>query len=78
MDRPEQVLQFVFLQDLLICLAAPGLGCGIRIQFHDQGWKPGPLHWECTVLATGPPGKPQVPQFNFPFQRLESICRVHY
>ena len=29
--------------------------CGI--QFPDQGSNPGPLHWECGVLATGPPGK---------------------
>ena len=29
--------------------------CGI--QFPDQGSNPGPLHWECRVLATGPPGK---------------------
>ena len=29
--------------------------CGIF--FPDQGWNPGPLPWECRVLATGPPGK---------------------
>ena len=29
--------------------------CGI--QFPDQGSNPGPLHWECGVLATGSPGK---------------------
>ena len=23
----------------------------------DQGWNPGPLHWEQGVLATGPPEK---------------------
>ena len=28
------------------------------ISFPDQGWDPGPLHWECGILATGPPGKP--------------------
>ena len=28
------------------------------IQFPDQGPNPGPLHWKCGVLATGPPGKP--------------------
>ena len=27
------------------------------IQFPDQGLNPGPRHWECRVLATGPPGK---------------------
>ena len=31
--------------------------CGM--QFPDQGLNPGPLHWECGVLATGPPGKTQ-------------------
>ena len=29
--------------------------CGI--QFPDQGWNPGPLHWERGVPLTGPPGK---------------------
>ena len=29
------------------------------IKFPDQGSKPGPLHWEHGVLATGPPGKSQ-------------------
>ena len=29
--------------------------CGIW--FPGQGSNPGPLHWECRVLATGPPGK---------------------
>ena len=37
-------------------LAAAGellnVACGI--QFPDQGSNPGPLHWECRVLATGP------------------------
>ena len=27
------------------------------ILFPDQGWNLGPLHWDCGVLATGPPGK---------------------
>ena len=31
--------------------------CGI--QFPEQGSSPGPLPWECGVLATEPPGKPQ-------------------
>ena len=29
--------------------------CGINSLLRDQ--TPGPLHWECRVLATGPPGK---------------------
>ena len=47
---------------------APGvfrLGCGMPdflsvacgIYFSEQGLNPGPLHWECGVSATGPPGK---------------------
>ena len=28
-----------------------------RIQFPDQGWNPGPLHWQHGVLTTGPPDK---------------------
>ena len=33
--------------------------CGIY--FPNQGLNLGPLHWECRVLATGPPGKsPQI------------------
>ena len=27
------------------------------IEFPDQGWNVGPLHWKLGVLATGPPGK---------------------
>ena len=35
-----------------------------RIQFLDQGLKPGPLHWECGVLATAPQGRPKGSFFN--------------
>ena len=57
---------------LFIYLAAPGLSCGMwgslvaackllvvacGTLFPDQGLNPGPLRWECGVLATGPPGK---------------------
>ena len=34
------------------------------IQFPDQGLFPGPLHWKCGVLATGPPGKYQITFFS--------------
>ena len=30
-----------------------------EIQFSDQKLNPGPLHWECSVLAAGLPGKSQ-------------------
>ena len=36
--------------------------------FADQGSKPGPLHWENSVLATGPPGKSQL--YNFSMKLL--------
>ena len=29
--------------------------------FPDKGWNLGPLHWECRVLATGPPRKSLLP-----------------
>ena len=32
-----------------------------RTQFPGQGSNLGPLHWECRVLATGPPGKSLIP-----------------
>ena len=49
-----------------MCVAAPGLMLRLvgslvvavsGILFPDQGWNPGPLHWELGVLAPGPPGK---------------------
>ena len=39
-----------------IYLTAPVAICKIQ---PDQGLNPGPLHWEYSVLATGPPGKSQ-------------------
>ena len=42
--------------------------CGIS--FPHQGSNPGPLHWECRVLATGSPGK-SLPCY---FQSLFSAC----
>ena len=39
------------------CVRPLVAACGIW--FPDQGSNLGPLHWECRVLATGPPGKPQ-------------------
>ena len=38
------------------------------------GWKPCPLHWECRVLTTGPPGKSLLSSF----QAAQVVrCRVH-
>ena len=51
-------------QNVFIYLAAPGLSCSMRdlklwqvASSSDQGLNLAPLHWECRVLATGPPGK---------------------
>ena len=35
----------------------PALHCGMWDGVPDQGVNPGPLHWECGVWASGPPGK---------------------
>ena len=44
------------LRHVLVVVCKPLVGtCGI--QFPDQGLNLGALHWECRVLATGPPGK---------------------
>ena len=45
--------------------------CGIR--FPDQGLNPSPLHWELSVLATGPPGK----FLGGLFSVLIALARVH-
>ena len=46
---------------------------------HNQGLDPGPLHWGCRIIATGPPGKSHL---FFPFAwKLEgsfsSISQIH-
>ena len=43
------------------------------ISFLDQGWNPGPLHWECGVLTTGPPRPSLVPFSSF---RPQLTCRL--
>ena len=42
---------YLFIWLLWVLVVAYG------IQLPDQGWNPGPLHWELRVLATGPPEK---------------------
>ena len=49
-------LFFFFLIRLLIWFCQVFLG-PCRIQFLDQGSNPGPQHWECGILHTGPPGR---------------------
>ena len=54
--------------------------CGI--QFPAQGSNTGPLHWECRVLATGPPGKSLVCVcvfvFNITKPRREELFLSHF
>ena len=49
-----------------------------RLWFPDQRSNPGPLHWECGVLATGPPGKSLKLKFSWTFHilcgNLYSLC----
>ena len=40
---------FIWLYSILVVIC--------EIEFPDQGSYLGPLHWECRILATGPPGK---------------------
>ena len=51
------LLLFTFIYYVFLYLAAPGLSWGTWDLVPDQGWSPGPLHWEPGVLAAGPPGK---------------------
>ena len=45
------------------------------IQFPDQGWNPGLLHWVRRVLATGPPGSP----YYFVFiQTVNTDCSIDH
>ena len=46
-----------------IYLAVLGVSCGIRDLVSWIGMEPGPLHWECEVLAPGPPGKSLISLF---------------
>ena len=40
-----------------LVVACRTFNCSVWICFLDLGSDPGPLNWECGVLATGPPGK---------------------
>ena len=48
-DHSSWIFSFIWLHWVLAAV------CGIS--FPDQGWNRGPLQWERSVLATGPPGK---------------------
>ena len=65
-----------------ICMTVPGLSWGTRdlqsLLWHvgSISWprmEPGPLRWECGVLATGPPGKSQ----RYSFKRQENVGISH-
>ena len=43
-------LKYLFIFNLFYCLGS---------SLQHVGRNPGPLHWKCEGLATGPPGKPQ-------------------
>ena len=47
---------WVLKKNLFGCMESLVVACGI--QFPDQGSNPSTLHWECGILATGPPGSP--------------------
>ena len=74
-----------FKKQIFIYLAAPGLSCSIWTLSCGMwdlvlrpGIKPGPLHWECGVLATGPPGKSWSINFNQLFISLLCQMRVWF
>ena len=47
-------------------------------QFPDQGWNPGLPHWECEVLATGPPrSAPQLKFLNSCISPHNSALRLY-
>ena len=64
------LLIFIFI---LSYLAMQDLSCGLQDLVPPPWMKPGPLQWECRVLATGPPGKSQNDGI---FQCLYGAC-VH-
>ena len=53
------VFQLWHVESLVVTYELLVATCGIK--FPEQGLNPGLLHWELGVLATGPPGKSQLP-----------------
>ena len=49
----DGVLHFLHWEDNFVSHATDRVGSW----FHDQGWNPCLLQWECGVLTTGPPWK---------------------
>ena len=51
-------LEFAQLWSFSSVAVVHGFSCHVACDiFPGQGLNPGPLHWECRVLTTGPPGK---------------------
>ena len=47
-------------------------------QFPDQGLNLGPLHWECVVLPTGPPGKSWGITFKQTSSRIQTVLAKYF
>ena len=56
---------FIWLHQVVVA------ACGI--EFPDEGWNLNPLHWECRVLATVPPGKSLYFLFNVAHSQATSF-----
>ena len=48
----------IYLSLLVFVAGFELLAVACRVYFPDHGSNPGPQHWERSVLATGPSGKP--------------------
>ena len=73
----EPMVLFIYLKKkkiyLFVCLCWVLVAtCGA--QFPDQGSTPHPLHRECGVLGTGPPGKSHILHFIHP-QWMVTLCK---
>ena len=61
----------------LCCSVEDLLVVACRIEFSDQELKLSPLHWEHSVLATGPPGKSQNEFFLKLSQSKRNLRKFH-
>ena len=61
----------------LCCGVEDLLVVACRIEFSDQELKLFPLHWELSVLATGPPGKSQNEFFLKLSQSKRNLRKFH-
>ena len=60
LKKKKKIYIYIYIYNYL---SVSGLHCSMQvllvvtcgILFPDQGSNPDPLHWECRVLATGPP-----------------------